>query len=143
MDHGRAAGSRPGFVRQGRPVLRTGESRYPGRRRHYDRVVRFPRERRPRRDLFPGIGIERPSGEPPALPRRSGRSGRVWIGMVACIVGVFLFVAFGHQSGALIERFDVGRLVWISGLRTHWLTRVMLVLNGFGSSYTVRGLRWM
>jgi tRNA A-37 threonylcarbamoyl transferase component Bud32 len=63
--------------------------------------------------------------------------------MVVYIVGVFLFIAFFHPAGAVIERFDVKRLVWISELRTHWLTRVMLVLNGLGSSYTVRGLRWV
>src|SRR5712691_2794035 len=85
----------------------------------------------------------RPSGEPPALPRSIGWSGRFWIGMVVYIVGVFLFIAFFHPAGAVIERFDVKRLVWISELRTHWLTRVMLVLNGLGSSYTVRGLRWV
>jgi serine/threonine-protein kinase RIO1/membrane-associated phospholipid phosphatase len=93
---------------------------------------------RPRRS---GGRRRRPSGEPPPLPRHLGRSGTFWIAMVAFIVAVFLFVTL-FPVDVVIERWDTRTLVWLSGLRTHVLTRVMLVMNGFGAAYTVRGLRW-
>ncbi len=61
--------------------------------------------------------------------------------MVAFIVAVFLFLML-FPGDVVIERWDTRTLVWLSGPRTHVLTRVMLVMNGFAAAYTVRGLRW-
>src|SRR5437762_5853657 len=107
-----------------------------------DGVTRSTHGTSPERRHHAGAKHRRPSGEPPPLPRHLGRSGRFWIGMIAYIVVVFTFVTFFSPAGGLFERFDDRRLVWISQLRTHWLTNVMLVVNGAGSPYTVRGLRW-
>src|SRR5947207_1938309 len=84
----------------------------------------------------------RPSGEAPPLPRSFGRSGRFWSVMVACFLAACLFVAVFSPAGRRIEGFDVRQLIWISRVRTHWLTRIGLVVNGLGSAYTIRGLRW-
>ncbi|MDP9331005.1 MAG: hypothetical protein M3P11_10250 [Actinomycetota bacterium] len=107
-----------------------------------DGVTRSTHATGPERRRHHGAKHRRPSGEPPPLPRNLGRSGRFWIGMIAWIVVVFSFVTFFSPAGGLFERFDDRRLVWISQLRTHWLTNVMLVVNGAGSAYAVRGLRW-
>ena len=61
--------------------------------------------------------------------------------MVAGIAAIFVFVVL-FTGEVVIERWDTRTLVWVSGMRAHWLTNIMLVLNGFGSAYTVRGLRW-
>ena len=62
--------------------------------------------------------------------------------MVACFLAACLFVAVFSPAGRRIEGFDVRQLIWISRVRTHWLTRIGLVVNGLGSAYTIRGLRW-
>jgi tRNA A-37 threonylcarbamoyl transferase component Bud32/membrane-associated phospholipid phosphatase len=108
-----------------------------------DGVTRSTRGTNPERRHRAGSKHRRPSGEPPPLPRHLGRSGRFWIGMIAAIVVAFSFVMFVSPAGEFIERFDDRRLVWISQLRTHWLTNIMLVVNGAGSAYTIRGLRWV
>ena len=84
----------------------------------------------------------RPSGEPPPLPRELGRSGKFFLLLVAyftlALVGVLLFPTFE----AFFERWDHTRQLWITDLRTPGLTRLMLVVNGLASSWTIRVIRW-
>jgi membrane-associated phospholipid phosphatase/tRNA A-37 threonylcarbamoyl transferase component Bud32 len=84
----------------------------------------------------------RPSGEPPPLPRELGRSGKFFLLLVAyftlALVGFLVFPTFE----AFFERWDHVRQLWITDLRTPGLTRVMLVVNGLASSWTIRVLRW-
>jgi tRNA A-37 threonylcarbamoyl transferase component Bud32/membrane-associated phospholipid phosphatase len=62
--------------------------------------------------------------------------------MAAIFFAICLFIVVFQPATISIEKFDVRQLVWLSGIRTHWLTRTALVVNGFGSVYTIRGLRW-
>jgi tRNA A-37 threonylcarbamoyl transferase component Bud32 len=84
----------------------------------------------------------RPSGEPPPLPHQLGRTGKFWLIMVGYFVvtaiGVLTFPTFAR----FFERWDTERLRWIAALRTHWLTNVMLAVNGLTGSWTIRILRW-
>jgi tRNA A-37 threonylcarbamoyl transferase component Bud32/membrane-associated phospholipid phosphatase len=84
----------------------------------------------------------RPSGEPPALPHELGRSGKFLLLMLLYFVLVLTgFLVFPSLEG-LFERLDHGRQVRITDLRTPGLTRVMLVVNGLASSWTIRLVRW-
>ncbi len=84
----------------------------------------------------------RPSGEPPALPHELGRSGKFLLLMLLYFVLALTgFLVFPSLEG-FFERLDHGRQVRITDLRTPGLTRVMLVVNGLASSWTIRVLRW-
>ena len=84
----------------------------------------------------------RPSGEPPPLPRRLGRTGWFWIIMcvyfVTVVLGVFLFAPFAR----IFERWDSERLRWLASIRTGWLTHVALWINVLASRWAIRVLRW-
>ena len=84
----------------------------------------------------------RPSGEPPPLPHKLGRTGKFWLVMVGYFVvtaiGVLTFPTFAR----FFERWDTERLRWVVALRTHWLTNVMLAVNVLVGSWTIRILRW-
>lgn len=83
----------------------------------------------------------RPSGKPPPLPRELGLSGKLWI---ALIVGVaaFVMLLFTTPMGVSFERAESAFLRRVAGLRTEALNEVMLVVNGLGSEWTNRLLRW-
>ena len=84
----------------------------------------------------------RPSGEPPALPHELGRSGKFLLLMLLYFVLVLTgFLLFPSLEG-VFERLDHGRQVRITGLRSPGLTRVMLAVNGLGSTWSIRLLRW-
>ena len=84
----------------------------------------------------------RPSGEPPALPHELGRSGKFLLLMLLYFVLVLTgFLVFPSLEG-VFERLDHGRQVRITDLRSPGLTRVMLVVNGLASSWSIRLLRW-
>ena len=93
-------------------------------------------------DLRAAEPHRRPSGEPPPLPRGLGRSGKFFLVLVAyftlALVGFLLFPSFEE----FFERWDHTRQRWITDLRTPGLTRVMLVVNGLASSWTIRLIRW-
>lgn len=84
----------------------------------------------------------RPSGEPPALPHELGRSGKFFLLLVLYFVLVIAaFLVFPSLEG-VFERWDHARQLWVTDLRTPGLTRVMLVVNGLASSWTIRVIRW-
>jgi membrane-associated phospholipid phosphatase/tRNA A-37 threonylcarbamoyl transferase component Bud32 len=84
----------------------------------------------------------RPSGEPPPLPHKLGRSGTFFLLMVLYFVLVIAgFLLFPTLEG-VFERLDHDRQVWITDLRTPGLTRVMDLVNGLASSWAIRVIRW-
>jgi tRNA A-37 threonylcarbamoyl transferase component Bud32 len=100
-----------------------------------------------RRSRIPGRSTprrrRRPSGEPPPLPRKLGRSGKIWIGLVAYVAVLLILVLFFFRPlTGIFDRFDSFRLRGITRLRTDWLTDWMLFVNGLGSRWTIRVLRW-
>jgi membrane-associated phospholipid phosphatase/tRNA A-37 threonylcarbamoyl transferase component Bud32 len=84
----------------------------------------------------------RPSGEPPALPHELGRSGKFFLLLVLYfVIAITAFLVFPSLE-SVFERWDHTRQLWITDLRTPGLTRVMLVVNGLASSWTIRLIRW-
>jgi membrane-associated phospholipid phosphatase/tRNA A-37 threonylcarbamoyl transferase component Bud32 len=89
-----------------------------------------------------GAPRRRPSGEPPPLPHKLGRSGTFFLLMVLYFVLVIVgFLLFPTLEG-VFERLDHDRQVWITDLRTPGLTRVMDLVNGLASSWAIRVIRW-
>ena len=84
----------------------------------------------------------RPSGEPPALPHKLGRSGKFWLLMV----GYFVFAIAGFlifpSLESFFERVDHGRQAWVVNFRSPGRTDAMLVVNTLASPWTIRVLRW-
>jgi membrane-associated phospholipid phosphatase/tRNA A-37 threonylcarbamoyl transferase component Bud32 len=102
-------------------------------------------------DVEPGVGTalpeppgrrRRPSGEPPALPRQLGRSGKFWF----LLVGYFVFATAGFlifpSLESFFERLDHARQTWLTDLRSPGRTDAMLVINALASTWTIRILRW-
>jgi membrane-associated phospholipid phosphatase/tRNA A-37 threonylcarbamoyl transferase component Bud32 len=84
----------------------------------------------------------RPSGEPPALPHELGRSGKFFLLLVLYfVIAITAFLVFPSLE-SVFERWDHTRQLWITDLRAPGLTRVMLVVNGLASSWTIRLVRW-
>jgi tRNA A-37 threonylcarbamoyl transferase component Bud32 len=84
----------------------------------------------------------RPSGEPPALPREIGRTGRLLLMLV--VVGAALTVAaalIGTRATA-IDRMDSALLRGLARVRTGAITDVMQFVDGLASRWPLRGLRW-
>ena len=84
----------------------------------------------------------RPSGEPPALPHELGRSGKFFLLLVLYFVLVITAFLVFPSLESVFERWDHTRQLWVTDLRTPGLTRVMLVVNGLTSSWTIRVIRW-
>ena len=77
------------------------------------------------------------------MPRKLGTSGRIWVGLVAYVAVLLILVLFFFQPLTnTFDRFDAFRLRSIARLRTDWLTDWMLFVNGLGSRWTIRVLRW-
>jgi membrane-associated phospholipid phosphatase len=96
---------------------------------------------RSRRPAHPGQR-RRPSGEPPALPHELGRSGKFFLLLVLYfVIAITAFLLFPSLE-SVFERWDHTRQLWITDLRAPGLTRVMLVVNGLASSWTIRLIRW-
>ena len=83
----------------------------------------------------------RPSGEPPPLPHQIGGTGRFWLLMVGVFAAVMVAIALFQQARAIVY-VDVAILRWLAGLRTHWLTNIMLAVNVLTTRWVIRPLRW-
>jgi tRNA A-37 threonylcarbamoyl transferase component Bud32/membrane-associated phospholipid phosphatase len=84
----------------------------------------------------------RPSGEPPALPHKLGRSGKFWFLMVGYFVfAITGFLIFPSLEG-FFERVDHGRVAWVANFRSPGRTDAMLAVNVLASTWTIRILRW-
>src|SRR5439155_9805829 len=102
-----------------------------------------PTARARRRPEFGAGGRRRrPSGEPPPLPHRLGRSGRFWIAMAVyfgvTIIAVLLFNPLEH----VVDEIDSWILKVFTSLRTNAVVNVALAVNVLVLSWTIRGLRW-
>ncbi|HYI44533.1 MAG TPA: phosphatase PAP2 family protein [Actinomycetota bacterium] len=84
----------------------------------------------------------RPSGEPPPLPRKLERSGRLWLGAAITGLLVLTAVAFIGPTGEFLTKTEDGFLRWIEGFRNGSLTRVAETVAAVGSDWTVGILLW-
>jgi tRNA A-37 threonylcarbamoyl transferase component Bud32/membrane-associated phospholipid phosphatase len=100
---------------------------------------------RPRQESGPR-GLDRrrrPSGRAPALPHELGRTGKLFLLLVAYFVFALVgFLLFPTLEG-IFERWDHTRQLWMTRLRTPGLTDAMLGVNGLASIWTIRVLRWI
>ena len=55
---------------------------------------------------------------------------------------VLIILAWFEPFQRFFERIDAGRMEWVAGLRTPWLTDVMLAIVVVTSRWTIRVLRW-
>ena len=84
----------------------------------------------------------RPSGEPPPLPRELGRSGKLFLLLLAYfVVATVGFLVFPTVE-QFFEKWDHTRLLWITDHREPWLTDVSKVVNLLAAAWTIRVLRW-
>ncbi len=84
----------------------------------------------------------RPSGEPPPLPHELGRTGRFWLLMVGYFVVVLVGLFLSKPLTRIFIRIDEAILRWFAGIRSHWLTNIMLVVNVVATRWVIRPLRW-
>ena len=84
----------------------------------------------------------RPSGEPPPLPHRLGKSGRFWLALsvyfAATLVGVLLF----NPLSNVFEAVDAAILRRFVDLRSPAVVNIALAMNGLASRWTIRLIRW-
>src|SRR5215470_4499174 len=90
----------------------------------------------PQRGPGGGGRRRRPSGEPPPLPRNLGVSGRVWVAMAAILVAIIGLVLASQALASGFDRWNAAVLRGIVGIRTGWLTSLMVGVN------TVLASRW-
>ena len=84
----------------------------------------------------------RPSGEPPPLPRELGRSGKLFLLLLAYfVVATIGFLVFPTVE-QFFEKWDHTRLLWITNHREPWLTDVSKIVNVLAAAWTIRVLRW-
>ena len=84
----------------------------------------------------------RPSGEAPPLPRELGRSGRVFLILLAYFVVAAIGFLIFPSVEQFFEKWDHTRQLWIVNHRAPWLTDVSKVVNGLASAWSIRILRW-
>lgn len=84
----------------------------------------------------------RPSGEPPPLPHRLGRSGRFWLFMVAYFAAVLMSMVLFQRFSRFLWHAEAAIPRWFAGQRTPGMTNVMLAVNALVSRWAIRPLRW-
>jgi tRNA A-37 threonylcarbamoyl transferase component Bud32 len=89
--------------------------------------------RRPRR---------RPSGEAPPLPRQLNASGWGWLALGGLVIVFWAVIAFNPRAGFWLLVGDDLVLHWLSGLRTSWLTRVMIAAGGLATANALMVMWW-
>ena len=89
----------------------------------------------------PAIGRRRPSGEPPPLPRHVSTSSRVYVGLAAMVVVLWLLLLTDAGTRA-VNAVDDAVLDAVGQLRAEWLDGVMRSLHALGSDWTVRVIGW-
>jgi tRNA A-37 threonylcarbamoyl transferase component Bud32 len=86
-------------------------------------------------------GRRRPSGKPPPLPHKIGASGRLYVALIVLMAAVVLAL-FLFPIGPSIERVETAFLRWLAGFRSDPLTAMARAVNGLGSEWFNRVLRW-
>jgi membrane-associated phospholipid phosphatase/tRNA A-37 threonylcarbamoyl transferase component Bud32 len=122
-------GPRAGYSRTS--VDTTGGATNAGTRRT-DAMRRFEQEEPHRR----------PSGEPPPLPRELGRSGRLFLVLLAYFVVAAIGFLLFPTVEQFFEKWDHTRQLWVVNHREPWLTDVSKVVNVLAYAWTIRVLRW-
>jgi membrane-associated phospholipid phosphatase/tRNA A-37 threonylcarbamoyl transferase component Bud32 len=84
----------------------------------------------------------RPSGEAPPLPRELGRSGRLFLILLAYFVIAAIGFLLFPTVEQFFERWDHTRQLWVVSHREPWLTNLSKLLNGLASAWSIRILRW-
>ena len=88
-----------------------------------------------------GLGRRRPTGEPPALPRRVSRSTPLYVVLLAFVIG--LWVVLLIPAGArVVTRVDNALIGTLEPVRNALLDDVMLAIHAFGSEWTFRLIAW-
>jgi tRNA A-37 threonylcarbamoyl transferase component Bud32/membrane-associated phospholipid phosphatase len=96
----------------------------------------------PSRGTARALPRRRPSGEPPALPRKINASGTWWLVLACAVGGLLALTATTRVTGVTLDVVDHTVLEWIANLRTDWLTRVMRVLGAPATAPAVQVL-WL
>jgi membrane-associated phospholipid phosphatase/tRNA A-37 threonylcarbamoyl transferase component Bud32 len=84
----------------------------------------------------------RPSGEPPPLPRELGRSGKLFLLLLAYFVLATVGFLVFPTVEQFFEKWDHTRLLWITDHREPWLTDLSKVVDVLAAAWTIRVLRW-
>jgi membrane-associated phospholipid phosphatase/tRNA A-37 threonylcarbamoyl transferase component Bud32 len=84
----------------------------------------------------------RPSGQAPPLPRELGRSGRLFLILLAYFVVATIGFLIFPTVEQFFEKWDHTRQLWVVNHRAPWLTDVSQVVNGLASAWSIRILRW-
>ena len=79
----------------------------------------------------------RPTGAPPPLPRKIGRTGVFWLAMTALLLSALLLGLHYDPWFRLADRADTAALRWMSGARTGWLTDAARAIKAAGSGWTI------
>jgi membrane-associated phospholipid phosphatase/tRNA A-37 threonylcarbamoyl transferase component Bud32 len=100
----------------------------------------------PATDGLPGTarigGLRRrPTGTPPPLPRKLGKSGKVWLALAALLPVAILLLSPQAQPRAAM-RAETAILRAVATLRSDWLTPVMRVVATLGTAWSVTILGW-
>jgi membrane-associated phospholipid phosphatase len=79
----------------------------------------------------------RPTGAPPPLPRKIGRTGVFWLAMTGLLVTALLVGLHYDPWFRLGDRADTTVLRWLAGARTGWLTAIARAIKAAGSGWTI------
>src|SRR5438105_2757127 len=79
----------------------------------------------------------RPTGAPPALPRKIGTTGVFWLVMTAILLSSVLLALHYDPWFRLGDRTDTATLRWMAALRVGWLTTLARGIKAAGSGWTV------
>ena len=76
------------------------------------------------------------------MPRELGRSGRLFLILLAYFVVATIGFLIFPTVEQFFEKWDHTRQLWVVNHRAPWLTDVSQVVNGLASAWSIRILRW-
>jgi PAP2 superfamily len=100
----------------------------------------------PTSDVLPGTarvgGLRRrPTGAPPPLPSKLGRSGKVWLALAALLPVALVWLLPERQPRAAMH-VETAVLRSVAALRADWLTPAMRLFATLGTAWSVTILGW-
>jgi tRNA A-37 threonylcarbamoyl transferase component Bud32 len=78
----------------------------------------------------------RPTGSPPPLPRKLGKSGKIWLGLAVVLLAGLAWLSPNGQPRAAMHA-ETAVLRAFAALRTDWLTPVMRTVAALGTAWSV------